>query len=111
MALSRRAREMAAEIRGHDWKDAPYRMDRAGHQRRHDTSKRSEKELTANETESVRTNVAWVAAQCLGYEDPNFDVVEFMRACGVERLSTSSLQYGVRRLADGSFDEPGSVNW
>lgn len=36
MALSRLAREFAAEINYHDWSDAPFRLDRAGHQRDHD---------------------------------------------------------------------------
>ena len=34
--LSRRALEFAAEISSHDWSDAPYRLDRAGHQRSKD---------------------------------------------------------------------------
>jgi hypothetical protein len=31
MGLSRPARELAAEINHHDWSDAPFRADRAGH--------------------------------------------------------------------------------
>ena len=35
--LSRIAQQHADEIRQHDWSDAPWRIDRAGHSREHDT--------------------------------------------------------------------------
>lgn len=40
MALSRLAQEFAAEIANHDWSDAPYRTDRAGHQNSDDRPSR-----------------------------------------------------------------------
>ncbi|MEV5411020.1 hypothetical protein AB0K60_19520 [Thermopolyspora sp. NPDC052614] len=108
MALSRRAREHAAEIRAHDWRDAPYRLDRAGHRREFDT-KKSSQVLSPAEASRIKVNVMWVTAQGLGYEDPNFDVVEFARACGVDDLSEATLRYGIRRNLDGSYMEPGRV--
>ncbi|KAA1246253.1 hypothetical protein F0Q45_23445 [Mycobacterium simiae] len=88
--LSRRALEFAAEISSHDWSDAPYRLDRAGHQRRTDSRSRNsdQKPLNTEETYHVLTNVVWVVAQVLQYEDPNFDVYEFAVACGVPRSIT-----------------------
>lgn len=85
--LSRRAREFAAEISSHDWSDAPYRLDRAGHDRRTD-SRASDEVLSPEETDRVRTNVAWVVAQVLKHEDPNLDLYEFAAACGVPRSIT-----------------------
>lgn len=85
--LSRRAREFAAEISSHDWSDAPYRLDRAGHDRRTD-SRASGEVLSPEETDRVRTNVAWVVAQVLKHEDPNLDLWEFAAACGVPRSIT-----------------------
>jgi hypothetical protein len=86
MALSRLAAEFAAEIQSHDWSDAPWRLDRAGHRRSDDrSSRRSEQQLTETETECVRVNVMWVTAQVLAFNDPNFDVHEYATACGVPR--------------------------
>jgi hypothetical protein len=89
MALSRLAREFAAEINYHDWSDAPYRLDRAGHQRDHDKSKATSQQLTTAETDKVRTNVMWVVAQVLGHADPNFDVFEFAEWCGVNTKTSA----------------------
>lgn len=85
--LSRLARELAAEIASHDWSDAPYRIDRAGHQRRHD-SRRSETQLGDAEADFVRTNVMWVTAQVLRHADPNLDLYEYAAACAVPRSIT-----------------------
>jgi len=84
MMLSRLAREFAAEISSHDWSDAPYRLDRAGHQRQWD-SRATDDQLTPDETENVLINVMWVTAQVLRNLDPNLDVHEFAEACGVPR--------------------------
>ena len=85
--LSRLATEFAAEIANHDWSDAPWRLDRAGHDRVTD-SHRGDKCLTEEETDRVRTNVMWVTAQVLWHMDPNPDVHEFATACGVPRSIT-----------------------
>ena len=82
--LSRLAREFAAEISSHDWSDAPYRLDRAGHQRQWD-SRATDDQLTPDETENVLITVMWVTAQVLRNLDPNLDVHEFAEACGVPR--------------------------
>lgn len=107
MALSRLAREFADEIKHHDWSDAPWRMDRAGHQREHDSSgRRSEKVLDNRETRFVKTNVMYVVAQVLGHSDPNFNISEFARACGAEGQTEGTLRHGMRRNADGSYESP-----
>lgn len=86
--LSRLAREFAAEISSHDWSDAPYRLDRAGHQRSLDSRPSESPPLSVEETDRIRTNVAWVVGQVLGYSDPNFDIDEFVAACGIPRWIT-----------------------
>ncbi|WP_064066969.1 hypothetical protein [Prescottella equi] len=115
-SLSREALEFAAEIRNHDWSDAPYRIDRAGHRRENDTQPRlTETVLSAEETERVRLNVVWVVAQVLMHQDPNLDVEKFAEASGVSgRLLrnhngqySGTLREGIRREADGSISEPG----
>jgi hypothetical protein len=93
MTLSRIAQEFAAEIRQHDWSDAPWRLDRAGHDRSTDTN-RGDKTLSDEETAAVRTNAMWVVAQVLGHADPNFDVYEFAEACGVNTLTRSGRRNG-----------------
>lgn len=85
--LSRAAQEMAAEIAGHDWSDAPYRLDRAGHQRSTDT-KRSMDVLEGSEPDWVRWNVVMVTAQVLLLQDPGMDIVEYAIACGLPRRLT-----------------------
>jgi hypothetical protein len=95
MALSRIAAEFAAEIKQHDWSDAPYRLDRAGHDRETDTN-RGPDVLSVGESMKVRTNVMWVAAQVLGYSDPNFDVHEFAAACGVHGIHPGFISGGIR---------------
>ncbi|MFC4122050.1 hypothetical protein [Nonomuraea zeae] len=105
MALSRLARHFAAEIKHHDWIDAPYRLDGAGHSRDLDT-KKSQQALEPDDAERVKVNVMWVTAQVLGHDDPNFDIVEFARACGIHHLSEGTLRYGARRNPDGSYMAP-----
>jgi hypothetical protein len=111
MALSKLARDFAREINNHDWQDAPYRRDRAGHDRASDTN-RDDRVLTQKETDSVRINVMWVAAQVLGYHDPNFDVYEFAEACGVDTRTRrgdrdGSIRAGVRERY-GRYMRPGT---
>lgn len=113
MALSRPAREIAAEIRYHDWSDAPYRLDRAGHQREDDRNSVGVPQLTEAETANVRTNVMWVAAQVLAHADPNFDVYEFAEWCGVDthtptgRPRSGVIAAGLRKDESGGYDRPG----
>ncbi|MDP9866633.1 MULTISPECIES: hypothetical protein [Streptosporangium] len=103
MALSRLAREFAAEIANHDWSDATERLDRAGHRREWDSKVSGEPPLTVKETRCVKTNVMWVTAQVLGHADPNFDIHEFARLCGVTGLSPLSLENGLRRDPNGNY--------
>ena len=110
MALSRIAREHAAEIRNHDWSDAPFRADRAGHDRAVDG--RGGRVLTDQETDTIRMNVMWVTAQVLGHQDPNFNVYDFAAACGVEITTRSGrlnggIEAGVR-LHEGRYMRPGT---
>lgn len=114
MALSRLAREFAAEINYHDWSDAPFRLDRAGHQRDHDRHNATVRQLTEDETDNVRTNVMWVVAQVLGHADPNFDVFEFAEWCGVDTRTPSGrprsghIPAGLRHnLETGAVARPG----
>ncbi|MEU0971336.1 hypothetical protein ABZ357_40240 [Streptomyces sp. NPDC005917] len=113
MALSRLARDFAAEISNHDWSDAPYRIDRAGHSRTGDSkSKLTEQVLTEDETRRVKTNVMWVTAQVLASSDPNFDVYEFAEACGINILTSSGrrdggIAAGLRQDAYGRYMRPG----
>ncbi len=59
-------------------------------------------------------NVMWVAAQALGYADPNFDEYEFAQACGVE-IHTShgrtngGIAAGLRRT-EGRYHRPGTYS-
>lgn len=114
MTLSRTARLHAAEIRNHDWSDAPYRADRAGHNREADSNAGNTSVLSPRETDVVRMNVMWVTAQVLGYQDPNFDVYEFAEACGVNVWTASGrlnggIEAGVRRHSvDGAYQRPGT---
>lgn len=111
--LSRLAQEFADEIANHDWSDAPYRLDRAGHSREHD-SHSTTKVLSDRETDAVRTNVMWVAAQVLLHADPNLDPHEFAAACGVPRRIThnndgaksGAITAGLRR-SNGKAAPPG----
>jgi hypothetical protein len=114
--LSRLAREFAAEIASHDWSDAPYRLDRAGHKRETDSpSKLSDDVLTARQADAVRTNVMWVTAQVLLHADPNLDLHEYAEACGVPRRIThntngrpsGSITAGIRFEQDGAAREAG----
>ncbi len=90
MTLSRLAREFAALIKYHDWSDAPYRLDRAGHRRELDSRIRAyPKQLDRDETDCVRTNVMWVVATVLMHSDPNLNPYEFAEACGVDTRKPS----------------------
>lgn len=105
--LSRIAQQHAAEIRNHDWSDAPWRADRAGHQRRFDTN-RQVQQLEPREAETVKLNVMWVTAQVLGYNDPAFDVVEFADACGCAESRPGVLRAGLRGAKGAEYSRPGS---
>ncbi|MFZ6990411.1 hypothetical protein ACO0E1_00840 [Curtobacterium sp. RRHDQ66] len=116
MTLSRIAAEFAAEIRNHDWSDAPYRLDRAGHDRSNDSRRAADVEqLDAAEAAAVRINVVWVTAQVLLHADPNLSLLEFSEACGVERSflyrkdgkPNGGLMAGIRQV-DGQIARPGS---
>jgi hypothetical protein len=112
MALSRLAEAFAAEIRNHDWSDAPYRADRAGHDRSKDSNSYGVQQLSPSETGIVRLNAMWVTAQVLAYMDPNFDVYEFAEAAGVDiRTSrgerSGHIIYGLRQV-DGRYCRPGT---
>ncbi|MEU7839241.1 hypothetical protein [Nonomuraea sp. NPDC049129] len=112
MALSRLAQEFAAEVAQHDWSDAPYRADRAGHQNADDRPGRTAPQLTPEQTDVVRENVMWVAAQVLGFSDPNFPLYEFAEACGVSTITRSGrkdggIEAGIRKRSDGSYQHPG----
>lgn len=114
MALSRLAEEFAAEIRAHDWSDAPWRLDRAGHDRATDSKKPAE-HLDPDETDRVRTNVMWVTAQVLLHADPNFSIEEFAVACGIPRRIThrtdgrfSGALAGGLRIRAGEIATPGT---
>jgi len=118
MALSRLAQQFADEIRNHDWSDAPYRADRAGHTRQADTQQGVNRipQLQPGETDTVRMNVMWVTAQVLGFNDPNFDVYEFAEACGVDtrthtgRPRSGAILAGLRQR-DGRYARPGTWDY
>ena len=112
MALSRLAREFAAEIANHDWSDAPYRADRAGHDRTKDRT--SSEQLSPGSTNCLRLNVMWVTAQVLGHADPNFNVYEFADACGIEIKTqhgqlNGMIECGVRQV-NGRYCRPGTCD-
>lgn len=102
MTLSPLAAHLAAEINAHDWSDAPYRFDRAGHRRDRDSaSRRSQKVLTPDQTELVQANAAMVVAQVVGYlEGESFDPHEFALMAGVAR----SVRLTARGQRSGSID-------
>ncbi|QQM45233.1 hypothetical protein [Streptomyces liliifuscus] len=111
MALSALARQFAAEIKNHDWSDAPYRADRAGHNREHDN--RAVPKLEDPQTDNVRMNVMWVTAQVLGYQDPSLKLFEFAEACGVNIYTSRGaksgvITSGVRTNDDGHYAIPGT---
>ena len=93
---------------------APYRADRAGHRREHDSNAAGTEVLSPQQTNVLRMNVMWVAAQALGYADPNFDEYEFAQACGVE-IHTShgrkdgGIAAGLRRT-EGRYHRPGTYS-
>lgn len=113
--LSRIAREHAAEIAKHDWTDAPYRADRAGHQRTVD-SNRGANTLSDSEADIVKLNVMWVTAQVLMHADPNLPLGEFAAACGLptsillnnDGRPSGSIPAGIRHNSDGSVSAPGT---
>lgn len=105
--LSRTAELMAMEIRNHDWSDAPYRVDRAGHRRDKDTNSAGITPLDRKDTEDVLTNVMFVTAQVLGSDDPNFDPMEYAKACGVpERYLNGFVDSGIRKNEFGLIESP-----
>jgi hypothetical protein len=106
MVLSREAREFADEIRSHDWSDAPFRLDRAGHRRDLD-SKAGDRTLSQWETETVRGNVIFVVAQVLKHKDPGLDLDEFTAACGDPAMAGGVMRNGVRFDPDGLALAPG----
>jgi hypothetical protein len=116
MALSRLAQQFADEISLHDWSDAPYRVDRAGHRRENDSPAKvaNTPQLDPSQTEHVKVNAMWVVAQVLAYNDPNFDVNEFARACGIGERSASGHRWGRGievglRGVPGNWSEPGTL--
>lgn len=112
--LSRLAQEFAAEIANHDWSDAPYRLDRAGHKREGDTNRGSEFLTNPEDVDRIRTNVMWVTAQVLMHSDPNLKILEYAEACGIPRWITHNrngrpsgiLGAGIRER-DGQVAKPG----
>jgi len=110
MALSRLAQQFADEINGHDWSDAPYRVDRAGHSRASDSPRKvSAEQLDPKQTEYVRVNVMWVTAQVLAFNDPNFDVYEYASVCGIGERSVSGGRWG-KGIENGLRGRPGDWN-
>lgn len=91
MTLSRLAQEFAAEIKQHDWSDAPWRIDRAGHDRETDTKAKPEV-LDRDDTDRLRWNVVLVTAQVLKYSDPNLNLAEFAIACGLPFRLTGTIE-------------------
>lgn len=118
MPLSRIAAQLAAEIKLQDWSDAPYRHDRAGHDR--ETDRTTTQQLSPKETTAIKWNVAWVTGQVLGYNDPNFDEYEYFEACGIStRTNSGAIDGGVEtglrirgKDAAGNrrFDVPGTYS-
>lgn len=117
MALSRLAAEFAAEIKQQDWSDAPYRADRAGHQRWMDGNNPTIQQLGEDATELLMLNIVWNTAQVLAHSDPNFDVYAYAEACGVGKklIYTSSgrksggITAGLRR-DEGGYHRPGTYS-
>lgn len=116
MALSRLAAQFAAEIANHDWSDAPYRADKAGHRRVMDGASRTAATLTPDEAEIVKLNVIWVIGQVLAYNDPNFSIHEFGEVAGAlprflrntDGRPSGTMTYGLRQEIDGRFHRPGT---
>ncbi|NMM91860.1 hypothetical protein B2J88_47575 [Rhodococcus sp. SRB_17] len=100
MTLSRLAQEFADEIKQHDWSDAPWRIDRAGHDRETDT-KAKPQVLGTEETNRLRWNVVLVTAQVLKYSDPNLELTEFAIACGLPADMTGTISRPNGGLAAG----------
>jgi hypothetical protein len=94
MALSRLAQQFADEIKLHDWSDAPFRADRAGHRRDRDSNAHNYPQLDAGQTETVKVNAMWVVAQVLSYNDPNFGIEEFAQACGFGERGIGGYRWG-----------------
>lgn len=117
MALSRLAAEFAAEIKQQDWSDAPFRPDRAGHQRWMDGNNPAIRQLESDETDILKLNIMWNTAQVLAHRDPNFDVYEYAEACGIanRHIYTSSGRKsggitGGLRQDEGGYHRPGTYS-
>lgn len=107
MSLSVLAEQFAAEIKLQDWSDAPYRKDRAGHNRELDSPKKLTPQVDAGQTESIRLNVMWVTAAVLAANDPNFEVYEFAVACGCEGHTRGFIEAGIKsERAPGELVQP-----
>ena len=117
MTLSPLASDFAAEINAHDWSDAAFRFDRAGHRREDDTHRGTEI-LRPDQVDYVKANVAAVAAQVLGYtEGESFDPHEFFLYAGVARgfrltgngRRSGAVTAGLRINPGLRYDTPGST--
>ena len=118
MALSVLAQQFADEIALQDWSDAHSRLDRAGHDRKIDHT--SSPQLSSRETDFIRTNVMWVVAQVLLYNDPNFNIHEFAEAAGISasiRLTSrgqlsGGMPHGLRwSMETREVSAPGNPNY
>ena len=101
--LSTFAQSLADEIRAQDWSDAHNRADGARHDRQRDRTKTPM--LTPDETETIRVNVMWVAAQALADHDPNFDIHAFAEAAGVDE------SYRLRKDGTPSGGIAAGIRW
>jgi hypothetical protein len=118
MTLSPLAAHFGAEINAHDWRDAPFRFDRAGHRWETDTHRGTEV-LPPDQVDCVKANVAAVVAQVLGYTEgaSSFDPHEFFLYAGVARdirLTRGGRQSGavtasLRINMGPRYDTPGST--
>lgn len=113
--LSRIAEDFASEIKQQYWSDAHTRIDKAGHLREDDKISKQTDQLSDDQTDRVRLNVAWVVCQVLKYYDPNLNEHEFVEACGVPHSLTrrkdgspsAAITYGLRFDAEGKAQPPG----
>lgn len=118
MTLSPLAADFAAEINAHEWSDATFRFDRAGHRRENDTHSGPDTPLSHGQVDYVKANVAAVVAQVLGYTEgaSSFDPHEFFLYAGVARgfrLTRNGRPSGTvtagLRIEGSRYDTPGST--